>query len=97
MTLGAALTWTAARLTALGLGLLAVTTLLHRTRSRRATTRAQQIALGADHALHIVDVNGRRLVVGTGPGSAPRLLTELEVDAPSPGWAPRPCEERESG
>jgi hypothetical protein len=35
------------------------------------------VALGAGQALHVVELEGRRLVIGTGPGAAPRLLTEL--------------------
>lgn len=47
------------------------------------------IALGASHALHVIELEGRRLLVGTGPGAAPRLLTELGLPvaderAPSP-------------
>ncbi|MCX4241304.1 flagellar biosynthetic protein FliO [Paraliomyxa miuraensis] len=35
------------------------------------------VALGSGQALHVVELEGRRLVIGTGPGAAPRLLTEL--------------------
>jgi len=37
----------------------------------------QPIRLGAHHALHIVTVEDRRLLVGTGPGAAPQLLCDL--------------------
>jgi hypothetical protein len=37
----------------------------------------QPIRLGAHHALHIVTVEGRRLLVGTGPGAAPQLICDL--------------------
>ncbi len=30
------------------------------------------------HAVHVIDVGGRLLLVGTGPAGAPRLLTELD-------------------
>ena len=39
----------------------------------------QTVSLGAGQALHVVELEGRRLVIGTGPGAAPRLLTELAV------------------
>lgn len=35
------------------------------------------VPLGSGQALHVVELEGRRLVIGTGPGAAPRLLTEL--------------------
>lgn len=38
--------------------------------------------LGGGQALHVVELEGRRLVIGTGPGSAPRLLTELGACVP---------------
>ena len=39
--------------------------------------RRRTVPLGGGQALHVVELEGRRLVIGTGPGSAPRLLTEL--------------------
>jgi hypothetical protein len=53
------------------------------------------VPLGGGQALHVVELEGRRLVIGTGPGSAPRLLTELgpQVDGPRPG-GPREGEGR---
>ena len=41
------------------------------------------IALGAGHRLHVVELEGRRLLVGTGPSWPPQLLTEL---AEPPAW-----------
>ncbi len=38
------------------------------------------VPLGAGQALHVVELDGRRLVIGTGPGAAPRLLTELSPE-----------------
>jgi hypothetical protein len=35
------------------------------------------IRLGAHHSLHIVIVEDRRLLVGTGPGAAPQLICDL--------------------
>jgi hypothetical protein len=37
----------------------------------------RSVPLGGGQALHVVELEGRRLVIGTGPGAAPRLLTEL--------------------
>ena len=37
----------------------------------------QPIRLGAHHSLHIVTVEDRRLLVGTGPGAAPQLISDL--------------------
>ena len=36
------------------------------------------------HRLHVVEVEGRRLLIGTGPSGPPQLLTEL---AELPAWA----------
>lgn len=43
------------------------------------------VPLGGGQALHVVELEGRRLVIGTGPGAAPRLLTELERSAKAEG------------
>jgi hypothetical protein len=39
--------------------------------------RAETVALTRDHAVHVVELGGRRLLVGTGPSGAPRVLAEL--------------------
>jgi hypothetical protein len=49
------------------------------------------VPLGAGQALHVVELEGRRLVIGTGPGAAPRLLTELGPRDPA---APREGDRR---
>jgi hypothetical protein len=41
------------------------------------------VSLGGGQALHVVELEGRRLVIGTGPGAAPRLLTELGPAGPA--------------
>ncbi len=43
---------------------------------------SRTIRLGTGHAVHVVEVEGRRLLIGTGPDGAPRLLTELDAAAP---------------
>jgi|GEM_PF-1763293 len=66
-----------------GLGLLLA--LLVLVRLTRGTTRGPQkvIALGAGHRLHVIELEGRRLLVGTGPSGPPTLLAEL---AELPAW-----------
>lgn len=77
------------RLIYVGGGLLVALLVLLALR-RGASVRREQarvvIGLTPGHALHVVDVAGRRLLVGTGPSGAPRLLLELE-DASTPPWA----------
>jgi len=48
---------------------------------RRGTpgVRRQTVSLGGQHALNVIELEGRRLLVGTGPGAAPHLLTELRA------------------
>jgi hypothetical protein len=60
------------------LGLL-VGTLVWLGRRARATEPGivQPIRLGAHHALHVVTLEDRRLLVGTGPGAAPQLICDL--------------------
>ncbi|MEX1363787.1 MAG: hypothetical protein AB1Z98_11715 [Nannocystaceae bacterium] len=73
-------------LTTLGLvlGAGALLGLWARTRRLDASgIRRRTVPLGGQHALHVVELEGRRLVVGTGPSAAPHLLMEL-----SPGSGP---------
>ena len=51
-------------------------------RRRLAGPRPTTIPLTAHHALHVVETGDIRIVVGTGPGAAPRLLCKLP---PRPG------------
>ncbi|MCY1066807.1 hypothetical protein OV090_18675 [Nannocystis sp. RBIL2] len=54
--------------------------------------RAQTVVgLTPAHALHVVEVAGRRLLVGTGPGGPPNLLLELPDPPPAP-WNAAPAE-----
>jgi hypothetical protein len=46
-------------------------------RASSASTRA--IRLTATDSLHVVELEGRRLLVGTGTGAPPRLICELET------------------
>lgn len=68
-------------LVALGLVLL----LLVLVRVSRGTSKlpAKVIPLGGGHRLQVVELEGRRLLVGTGPSGPPQLLTEL---AELPAW-----------
>ncbi len=38
---------------------------------------ATMVRLSPEHAVHVVEVEGRRWLVGTGPASAPAVLAEL--------------------
>jgi hypothetical protein len=65
------------------LGLLAILShLTRRLRGGGAGQGRQSVALTGQHAIHVVEIAGRRLLVGTGPSGAPRVLAELgEVEA----------------
>ena len=69
----------AGALTTWGLLLGAVALLALWAQGRRSMGGASRrtVPLGGGQALHVVELEGRRLVIGTGPGAAPRLLTEL--------------------
>jgi flagellar biogenesis protein FliO len=48
-----------------------------------------RVVLTNQHAVHLIEVGGKRLLVGTGPSGAPRVLAELgEVTAVEPAPAP---------
>ncbi len=64
-------------------GLLLVLGVLVRLTRGAGTLPAKVIVLGAGHRLHVVELEGRRLLVGTGPSGPPQLLTEL---AELPAW-----------
>jgi hypothetical protein len=77
-------------------GLLAV--LAKRAKRAFGGAGSHRVGLTAHHAVHVVELEGRRLVVGTGPTGAPRLLCELEAaigrtmpevvaDRPRGGWS----------
>lgn len=90
----------AASLTTLGLLLGAAALLgLWAQGRRRASVGVQRrtVPLGAGQALHVVELEGRRLLVGTGPGAAPRLLVELDAGSrPGPASAGEPGQEARS-
>jgi hypothetical protein len=37
----------------------------------------ESVSLTGQHAVHVIEIAGRRLLVGTGPSGAPRVLAEL--------------------
>ena len=37
----------------------------------------RSIRLTPEHAVHVVELGGQRLVIGTGPGGPPRLIAQL--------------------
>lgn len=66
-------------------GLVLLLALLVLARLTRRAGKAPQkiIVLGAGHRLHVVELEGRRLLIGTGPSGPPQLLSEL---AELPAW-----------
>jgi len=66
-----------------GLGLLLALVVLARLTRGPARAAQKVIALGAGHRLHVLEIEGRRLLIGTGPSGPPNLLTEL---ADLPAW-----------
>ena len=66
------------QLGALVLVLLGAVAWLRRRRLGVGPGPSQTIRLGPQHAVHVVVVSGRRLLVGTGPDGAPSLLGELD-------------------
>ncbi len=66
-----------------GLVLLLVLLVLVRATRSAGKTPQKIVVLGAGHRLHVVELEGRRLLVGTGPSGPPQLLTEL---AELPVW-----------
>lgn len=72
-----------AALIQLGLGLAVIVGGLAWTSRRvhgpRSSTRL--VRLTPQDAVHVVEIDGRRLLVGTGAGGAPRLLCELDPAA----------------
>ena len=67
-----------------GLGLSLGLLLIARTRRGAVGRQEKLIPLGSGHRLHVVELEGRRLLIGTGPSGPPQLLTEL---AELPAWA----------
>ncbi|MEE9384225.1 MAG: hypothetical protein V3V08_12540 [Nannocystaceae bacterium] len=67
----------------LGLGLLAGTVALAgvgrrlRRAIKPADLRERRFQLTRDHRLHLVEVDGERMIVGTGPAAAPSLICRL--------------------
>ena len=53
-------------------------------RRLESRTLTRCVRLTAEHAVHVVEVAGRRWMLGTGPAGAPSLLAEL----PAPEDAP---------
>jgi hypothetical protein len=56
-----------------------------RLRDRMAASGPTAVRLTAQHSVHVVELEGKRLLVGVGPSGAPRLLCELERTADRAG------------
>ncbi len=74
------------------LGLLALLSLLSRRLRGGASGSRETVALTGQHAVHVVEIAGRRLLVGTGPSGAPRVLAELAEVGPAPQAQEAPVE-----
>ena len=73
--------------------LVALLVLMRLTR-RSQSTSGRPIALTQAHRLHVVEIEGRRLLVGTGPSGPPQLISELAelpawIHTNSDGWTAR--------
>lgn len=67
----------------LGLLLATVAGLVWWTR-RTPASHGEAIRLSAEHAVHVVDVAGRRWLIGTGPAGPPALIAELPPERGEP-------------
>ncbi|MBL9105855.1 MAG: hypothetical protein JNL82_33345 [Myxococcales bacterium] len=72
------------QIAAIAAGLLVALLGLLRLRRDAGPARGRPITLTATHRLHVVEIDGRRLLIGTGPGGPPQLVAEL---AEAPAWA----------
>ncbi len=78
----------------LGLLLLAtfigVAWLTRRLRGGGAGSRRQSVVLTGQHALHVVELDGERLLIGTGPSGSPRLLARMpKLESPAEASGPQ--------
>lgn len=54
--------------------------------------RDDRIALTGSHTIHVVEAGGLRMLIGTGPDSAPQLIAKLgETEAPAVAPQPEPA------
>ncbi len=67
-----------ARMALVAAGLLGVALFVSEKTSGRAAQPRRTIRLGEAHQLHVVELEGHRFLVGTGPGAAPSLVRELD-------------------
>jgi hypothetical protein len=79
--------WASARMVLVAAGLLGVGLYVSKKTSRRSAQPRRTIRLGDAHHLHVVELDGHRFLVGTGPGAAPSLVREL--DSPKMMEGPR--------
>lgn len=65
--------------------------------SRAALGRRERVVLTGEHMVHVVEIGGMRLLVGTGPSGAPQLLAELGAPLEEAGEAAVPDEAAQGG
>jgi hypothetical protein len=58
-------------------------------RVRAMAGARSSVALTGQHAVHVIELDGERLLIGTGPSGAPRLLTRLPA-RPAEATEPAP-------
>lgn len=77
--------WTFVQVTAvLGVVLAGSIWLRRRLETQGLGPGGRSVRLTAEHAVHVVHVDGRRWMIGTGPAGSPTLLAELPAaDQPS--------------
>lgn len=44
----------------------------------------ESVTLTGQHAVHVVEIGGKRLLIGTGPSEAPRVLADLGAELRGP-------------
>jgi len=82
MLFAAAGAWMLVKVGVVLLALLVGLALLNRRLSPGPPSAARaSLRLTPQHGVHVLELEGRRLLIGTGPTGPPRLICELGVDA----------------
>jgi hypothetical protein len=59
-------------------------------RARSLAGARTSVSLTGQHAVHVIELDGERLLIGTGPSGAPRLLSRLPTRIDTPPVEPPP-------